>query len=263
MAGTIAEAPESRAFSLGYDRCSREMVYNVIGAADESEVLSLLLGAAPAAYDGLYLSSWGAEPFPSTDGVQYWKARAAYEILPSEYSFDTGGGSSKITQSYGTIASYTPDGSTAPDFGGAINVSEDAVEGVEIPIPKYDWSQTAILPDADITVAYKQYLFNLTGKQNAAAFDICAAGEALFLGAAGSKRANGLWTITYKFSASPNVSGLSIGGMTITKLGWDYLWIRYADFADTTAFCRVKKPIAAYVERVHQPGDFTGIILSG
>jgi hypothetical protein len=51
------------------------------------------------------------------------------------------------------------------------------------------------------------------------------------------------------------VSGLAVGPITgITKRGWDYLWVRYADAEDQNVL--VKQPIAAYVERVYQDGNF-------
>jgi hypothetical protein len=51
------------------------------------------------------------------------------------------------------------------------------------------------------------------------------------------------------------VSGLAVGPITgITKRGWDYLWVRYADAEDQNVL--VKQPIAAYVERVYLDGNF-------
>jgi hypothetical protein len=48
------------------------------------------------------------------------------EFLPAlEHSFDTGGGTTHITQSVQTIASYAPPGEDPPDFQGAIGVSTD------------------------------------------------------------------------------------------------------------------------------------------
>ena len=66
------------------------------------------------------------------------------------------------------------------------------------------------------------------------------------------------WEISFRFAASPNVTGLTIGEMTgIDKKGWEYLWVRYADAEDATAKALVKLPIAAYVEKVYEEGDFS------
>ena len=42
-----------------------------------------------------------------------------------------------------------------------------------------------------------------------------------------------------------------------SKKGWEYLWVRYADEEDAAAKMLVKRPIAAYVEKVYEEGDFS------
>jgi hypothetical protein len=49
-----------------------------------------------------------------------------------------------------------------------------------------------------------------------------------------------------------------VGSITgIAKSGWDYLWVRYADAEDQKVL--VKQPIAVYVERVYESGNFAGL----
>ena len=84
------------------------------------------------------------------------------------------------------------------------------------------------------------------------------AGEVLFLGASGSKRSTGDWEITFRFAASQNRTGITIGDITdIVKGGWDYLWVRYEDSEDTGAKQLVKKPVAVYIEQVYHLKDFS------
>ncbi len=91
---------------------------------------------------------------------------------------------------------------------------------------------------------------------NNAAFKGFAVGEVLFLGASGSQRGADDWEITYRFAASPNVTGLAVGPISgINKKGWEYLWVRYADAEDQNVL--VKQPIAAYVEQVYELGNFS------
>ena len=45
----------------------------------------------------------------------------------------------------------------------------------------------------------------------------------------------------------------------IDKEGWHYLWVRFADDEDNAAKTLIKKPIAAYVERVYEYGSFAGL----
>jgi hypothetical protein len=133
-----------------------------------------------------------------------------------------------------------------------------SVEGVDITVPVYHFSETHYLDDAVVTEPYKGTLFSLTGKVNSGAFRGFAAGECLFLGAAGTKRGQGDWEITFRFAASPNVTGLTIGDITgIAKKGWEYLWVRYADAEDAAAKALVKKPVAVYIEKVYEEGDFS------
>jgi hypothetical protein len=171
----------------------------------------------------------------------------------SSYSFDTGGGNQKITQSLETVGSY---GDDPPDFQGAIGVNNDSVEGTDITIPVYNFKETHYIPVALITAAYKATLFYLTGKVNAAPFKGFAPGEVLFMGASGSQRGQEDWEITFSFAASPNAVGLTMGDITgIDKKGWEYLWVRYQDAEDEDVL--VKQPAAVYVEQVYPYGDFS------
>jgi len=252
---TISERPESRSFTLGL-QAVRELIYNIVDAADDAAAQTILASTAPATYGGLTLDSINADPI----GGGLWKGYARYATIASddEYTFDTGGGTQRITQSLATIASYAPSGLTAPDFQGAIGVSDDRVEGVDIPVPSFQFTETHRFADASVGSAYKLTLFYLTGCMNDASFKGLAAGECLFLGATGSKRGDEDWSITFRFAGSPNVTGRTIGSITgIAKLGWDYLWVRYADFADSFSYSLVKRPVAAYVERVSAVADFS------
>jgi len=177
----------------------------------------------------------------------------------SSFAFDTGGGTQHITQSLATVGSYAASGSP-PNFGGAIGVTHDNVEGVDITVPVYNFSETHYLAASAVTLAYRGTLFNLTGKVNNSSFKGMAAGECLFLGASGAKRGSDDWEITYRFAASPNRSGISVGSIGgISKKGWEYLWVRYADEEDSGSNTLVKKPTAAYVERVYEEGNFAAL----
>ena len=35
------------------------------------------------------------------------------------------------------------------------------------------------------------------------------------------------------------------------------MWVRYANAEDTTAKALIKKPVAVYIERVYESGDFS------
>jgi hypothetical protein len=257
VAGAISENYLSRPFSIG-SQAGRELVFDITGTDDEEEVEAMIEGAAPAVYLYRILDSISAEPVGS--GV--WKGYARYVRFETddEYTFDTAGGTQKITQSITTVASYAPAGQSPPDFEGAIGVTEDRVEGVDVPVPQFQFTETHRFADSAVDQSYKIALAGLTGRYNVAAFRGFAAGEVMFMGASGSKRGDETWSITFRFSVSPNATGLAVGSITgIDKLGWDYLWVRYGDHADATAKALVKRPVAAYVEQVSYPGDFDGL----
>jgi len=101
-------------------------------------------------------------------------------------------------------------------------------------------------------------LFNISGKVNNAPFKGFQAGEVLFLGPSGSTRDKDDWEITFRFAASPNVTGLTVDDIAgIDKKGWEYMWVRYADAQDQNIL--VKRPTAVYIEKVYEYGDFSGL----
>lgn len=265
MPVTVLEKFESRQSSMG-DNASVELAYIVNGTDDDIVAKTSLLAATPIWYDGLIRQSLSIEPMGPAmwDGkVRYGRAEKQPPAGEHTFSFDTGGGTQHITQSIETIGAYAADGD-APDFGGAIGVTHDSVEGVDITIPVYQFSETHYLPASVVTNAYKGTLFYLTGKVNSAYFRGCQAGECLFLGASGSRRQmgenpnDGDWEITFKFAASPNAVNLQIGDIVVaSKKGWEYLWVRYEDSEDDAANVLVKKPTAAFVEKVYEEGDFS------
>ncbi len=260
MTARISENYLSRPFTVGVRDSGRELVFDIQDAADEAEVLSLLEATAPASYRGLLLDSFAGEPV--TDIL--WKGTARYVRLEdgNEYTFDTSGGTQHLTQSLGTVNAYALSGLTPADFRGAVGVSDDRVEGVDIVSPKFDFSETHIFENSFVDLGYKQLLFRMTGKVNDASFKGLAAGECLFMGAAGTIKGDTRWSITFRFSGSANASGFDVGDITgVDKDGWDYLWIRYADSVDDSAKCLVKQPISCYVERVYPRADFSTLLI--
>ena len=269
MPVTCTEKPDSRQYT---EDQSAELVYSIRGTADEDAAMTALKATAPDTFRGLVRQPPAVEPVhidtvnPDrciwTGTAQY--APYQYEPPPqtgdSSFSFDTASGTQHITQSITTVGSYAAAG-TAPDFRGAIGVTHDNVEGVDITVPVYNFSETHYLPASQVTNAYKGTLFELTGKVNSAAFKGLAAGECLFMGASGSRReGEDDWEITFRFAASPNRTGISVGPITgIAKKGWEYLWVRYADVEDPASNTLVKQPVAAYVEKVYEEASFAGL----
>ena len=236
--------------------------YGEIGALDA------LSSASPSSFQSLVRKSRRVEPvrvhaIPDATLTlpQLWYGSATYQQInysipatgESLFSFETSGGSQHITQSLETIASY-PGGA---ECGGAINFDGENVNGVDIVVPVYNFSETHYLANATVTQAYKLLLFGATGKVNTDAFRGFAAGEVLFLGASGSQRGEEDWEITFHFAASLNRTGLTVGTITsINKKGWEYMWVKYKREAGTWKMVSV--PDEVHVERVYETTNFTG-----
>ena len=244
------------------DGATAVLEYLIKGTDDDVEAKNALGDEAPLTYDDLQRKNWNVERI----GNNWWRGSVRYvheqyvlpEVGESSFSFDTGGGSQHITQSLATIAKYAPPGQTAPDFKGAIAVTHDNVEGVDITVPVYHFSETHYLPVATVTQAYKNTLRQLTGKVNDDDFKGHSAGECLLLGVAGSQRGANDWEISFRFASSENKTGLIVGEITgIAKKGWEYMWVRYANAEDATAKALIKKPVAVYIEKVYEEGDFS------
>ena len=280
---TVEEKYDSRQSTTG-DNAQVTLTYIASGSDDDLAIKSAVENFAPETYDGLPMQSVQIEPISE----EYWDASVRYadSSSPSStsggtpdpgsneytYSFDTMGGTQHITQSLDTVSSYADSSiPSAPDFHGAIGVSNTngnaEVQGVDVTVPIYNFSETHYLTVEQVTPEYKGTLFQLTGKVNNATFRGLAAGECLFLGASGTLHGTeftdgtsggGDWEITYRFAASPNKTGVTIGSISgIAKKGWEYLWVRYADVEDMNAMAMVKRPVAAYVEQVYEDADFS------
>jgi len=260
MAVTVTEKWESRDRGEG-ESPGVEVIYLIDGTDSDGTAIDALLDESAAIYDGLYRQTTRIQRM----GEEAWLGRVtygqreSYEAGDSVYEFDTTGGTAHITQGLDT-ARYAKPGETAPDFKGAIGVTENAVEGVDVLVPKFAFSERHYLAAELVTPAYKAVIANLTGRVNLDPFRGFAQGEVLFLGAQGSVRSSTDWEISYRFEASPNVSGLTIGEIGgVAKRGHDYLWVRYEEEEDAAAHSIVRVPKAVYVEQVYQYGLFAGL----
>lgn len=271
MTTTVTELFDGRTEDIQPDSQSVTAKYVVSGAADEAAVRAAVVANVPA--------------YPSTNSALTRRSYTISERVNDEgwivdvtwtnpssggdgqevggdpaITFDTGGGTQTITQSLGTT-SYAAVGVNKPDFKGAINFDGERVNGAEITVPTFQWSETHRLES--VTPAYFGILFAATGKINDDAFRGFAAGEVLLLGVSGNRIKNGEWDMTFRFSAQENKANVAIGDITVTeKRGWDFIWIRYKDSVDAGAGnARIQVPNVAYVEEVYEEYDFDNLAL--
>ena len=240
--------------------------YLIRGTDDDVLVRALANAGSPVTYDQLLKQQIHTQQ----EGEEWWLADVQYgtsqlgEAGSVQWSFEIGGGGSQhISQSLETVGKYVNSG-TAPDFKGAIGVRRDgngqAVDGLDIDLTTFAWSETHHIAYALVTPAYINTLYLLRGKVNDAAWRIFSKGEVRLISVSGSARGQRTVPITFGFEASHNTTGLTVGDITgIAKEGWQYLWTFYEDVEDQTAKELVKNPKAAYVERIHEYGDFADL----
>lgn len=271
MAATLLELFEGRDETIA-GKLSATIPYAVIGAADEAEVSATALASIPVSYNGIPRAS---VTMSERVNATTWKVVARYErqeaggsgggdtaTLENTFAFDTGGGTQNVKQGWNLATQYSETENHPVES--AINFDGESVNGVDITIPQYQWSETFWFSPDLVTETYKQTLAYLTGKVNIASFRGYAAGEVLFLGASGTRQGNSYWQITFKFAMQPNQTSISIGGGDIvvaTKKGWQYLWVRYEDGIAGTGVNKAlfKKARFAYVEDVYMQTTFDGI----
>ena len=277
MAYQLVEAFDSGEQQWGATKAEATLRYYVLAdsppEADDYEAVQQFANAnVPATYANLALDSVKIK----RRGPDVWDCEAQYRAQSQTQSgqpnypfkvrttLSITGEQAHITQSYDTVGAYSADGGSPPDFGGAIGVTRDRVEGVDIVVPRIEYSEEFTWQWGQVNAAYLAILQNLAGKVNSGTFRGRAAGEVLFVGAevnqsAGSPSETEL-TIAYRFAISPNVSNLQVGSITIpSKRGWDYLWVRYEQEVRPRMGGGEKlllQPRYAYVEQVYQYADF-------
>lgn len=285
MSNAIIEAVGSRRGRVSIDNPEIELLYKVKQTEDDAFVRLMVESTIPFLYN--LTTSLGVQVLQFQDythdhlGNGIWDVAARYgkkeqksssqpdPANRSTFSFDTTGGTQHITQSLETIARYPTDFDVLtnpgvlrppPNFQGAIGVNSDAVEGCDVVAPAYAFTETHYVPKAFVTGAYKAKIYLLTGKVNDATFTRAdgqsfARGTCQFLGATGSSKGTEDWEITYRFTASPSVTGITIGDIpNVDKEGFHYLWVRYSEGTDANQL--VKRPSAVYVERVLEYAAF-------
>ncbi|MBB3205458.1 hypothetical protein FHS27_001258 [Rhodopirellula rubra] len=174
-------------------------------------------------------------------------------------SFNTTGATTHINQSLLTRGIYAAPGKIAPDYRGAIGVSDSGVSGVDVTVPAFEFSVRKKFEF--VSTSYLLAVVSMTGRTNSTAWSIFGPGEALFLGGEGGEDDNNWVDITYHFAARPNQPALQLGNIgSVSKRGWDYLWVKHDE--EVVGDRVLQTPAAAYVEQVYPDGNFAALGLS-
>jgi hypothetical protein len=249
--------------------------YKIFGTADDTALHSAINAEVSAngrywQYPGVPGVQLMAESYSvSYLGDEAWQLTINYEKtgadddatapLKRARSFDTTGGTQHKTQA----EAESRFGSNAPDQQKAIGVDSNGVNGVDIVVPQLSWQESYDVPSSYVTSAWIRGVAGVTGTTNNAAFRGFEAGEVLFLGCSGSQewddqKGSGPWSLSFRFAASKNVTGETIGDITgISKKGHEYLWVRYEDAVSSGSL--LKKPRAVYVNKVYKDSNFSAL----
>lgn len=174
-------------------------------------------------------------------------------------SFNTTGATTHLNQSLFTRGRYAAPGKTAPNYQGAIGVSDSGVAGVDVTVPAFEFSVRKKFEF--VSTDYLLAMVSMTGRTNSGPWSIFAPGEALFLGGEGGEDDQNWVDVTYHFAARPNEPALSIGTINgINKRGWDYLWVKHVEEVIGDRVLQV--PEAAYVEQVYPEANFNALGIS-
>lgn len=250
---------------------SAQVQYVVSGCSDQENAITSLLDSIASTYLSLPLDHVTVD---ERCGAEAWKLTANYakktssnsgssdkQDTDSSFSFDTSGGTKHLTHSLSTVKTTT----NAPKNNNAIGFDGESVEGVDITMPIFNFSETHYFKNSKVSTSFKKKIMELTGKVNNSSFKGFSKGQVLFLGASGSRdgeSSDDLWQITFKFAVSPNQSGIKVGNLSVgSKQGWQYLWVRYGKDSDGKNI--LAKPLGAYVEQVYEYGNLKGLGIGG
>jgi hypothetical protein len=294
MPVTLYEKVESRNLAAGRNGASFVASFIAIGSDDETVVYQAAVLGTPVSYFGTLFRSdirttpRGGGPYfdveityapippgeaissPNLDGggaptEQPQAPDPAAPIGPG-FSFSTLGGTTKIYQNKETVAivqslGAIADGRIKKDHHGAIGVTKDGAEGVDI-VSRNTEFQVEVRRNR-VTTNYIRGLSALTGSVNDAPFYGFQAGEVLFLGAEGRFSQADLWQVTYKFAFEANRNNFvvskdenGVAQITIPGIikGWDYIDVAYYEKFD--AGTRLMRPEQAAVHRVYDLVNF-------
>ena len=231
--------------------------YRITGTRNEADVRTEVLNTAPSEVEGLPL---GQVVVTAVDW-KVWEATLTYtyrelERVDSTWSFNAAGANTHINHSLGTVRAYAlKSGRAAPNFFGAINVTKDDVQGLDVMVPQMTFSETHKYDPATVNTGFLKKIHDYTGHVNTGMFRNFASGEVLFTGASGSYN-DTLVTVTFNFQVGKNID-LNVAGTTVSKGAFQYMWVYYEEAEDASSETIVKEPVAAYVERIYPNVQFS------
>ncbi len=276
MAIRIEEKPTSRKGTMEFNNPSCTLECWAVGddGEDEQDLARAVESWREDTFtiNGIthWYQSWNYEP-KSVTPYALWDISIKYgkSANTSELTVEAGGGTRKVMYALETIENYPCDGRPEPDFENAINVTEQGIDGVDVPDFKFSFSLAYKLARTSVPGSYVMDLYGLRNHTNDEEFTLTyngliltfARGTLLFTGFPFKMTSEQTLDITYKFEAQRSLlesDNFRIGTSDIiTKTGWEYLWVYQRESRDTVSNRMVRKPVSAHVVRVFERGDFS------
>jgi hypothetical protein len=267
------ENHRSREFTISGNG-SAVLRYDIDNTYDEDEVVEEILRLAPVEFMGYVRQSAHA-----TAENDAWSVDVTYGVGGSadmvgsvsvwrhEWHMRIGSQQAHRTHSLETTHKYVADGEPT-DTHNAIGVSDEGktlhIDGVDMDVSTFDWSETLYVPTSHFNASYVNNLFVQRGRVNSHAFRgpggiAFEPGEVLCLDISAEPHGLKLVAVHFDFSASPNVTDLKIGGITnIAKKGWEYLWVWWKNIIAASTKDLAPSPKQVNIERVREDGSFLG-----
>lgn len=202
---------------------SQEAKFLAYGSEDTDAVSAFVAANLPPTLPGVFgdVLSWQDFKVSHVGGGVH-EVQARYASQAPEFNFDVStGGSTKATQSRKTLARYAAPGKTAPDFGGAINCTDDSVEGTDVPVAQTKFTEKHFIPRASFTPEYKDAVEKVTNRINDAPFRHYKTGEVRFCGMSSTQRGIEDVEGTFSFEVSRDDYGVRSGDLGVVDWAKD------------------------------------------
>lgn len=269
-------------------KASAQSTYWTTGSDVEAEIIDAVADAAPMSIDCNGQLAVRVSIDVKRHAEKFWEASVKYadeESKQSEeqaeegtwrFSFDTTGGTHKITQALADVERYHRTAANpAPNLRGAIGWDGKKLNGCEIVIPKLEFAVEIYYDPADVNVAMAVSLARNTGKTNNGNWLGFAECEVLFMGATGDgdrplvtgqrvKPAK----VSFKFACSENRTAIPVGQIALNsagtgvagvdKKGWEYMSVYYTIKDDGVDGISYPTPEWVHVYRVYPVLNFAG-----
>lgn len=288
---TIAQTSEAASAEDGLNP-SATVKYRIFDAETQAEALDALFAGSPATHD-LYGDATVVLPKAGTRAEEVapgiWDGEVRYAIQstqpvaskegPAEYSGDANGGTIRKLRSIETIGRFPlestqPQFEPAPDQHGYIGVTKDSIEGVEVPAPGFNWTETHYLSKNVATWSYLIAAAAMRGTVNDDDFRGFPAHEVLLVDFHWSVRGAGDVACTFSFNRQASEENVVVhfGPEDESvfecgdKKGQEYIWVLSQDKEQTETkngeevpVAIVKEPRAVYIERIFEESDFSNL----